>query len=138
MEAKIVRLEKMLVIGMQTFGGNAADFPKMWDLLSDVVENIPNRVDEKVVYGIETYTKDIPNIKHWFYMAGVEVESIDNLDVSLSAKLIPANDYACFEYRGAISEKLGEYFQKIYHEWLPSSGLRWLLPMAWKDTTNVF
>ncbi len=58
MEAKIVRLEKMLVIGLQTFGGNAADFPKMWDLLSDVVENIPNRVDEKLLMGL----KPIPRI----------------------------------------------------------------------------
>ncbi len=56
------------------------------------------------------------------------MESIDNLDVGLSAKLIPCNDYACFEYRGAISEKLGEYFQKIYHEWLPSSGYKMAAP----------
>ena len=42
--------------------------------------------------------------------------------MSMSAKVIPANTYAVFEYKGAITPELGKLFKYIYSEWLPSSG----------------
>ncbi len=123
MEPKIITLQKLMIVGVQTFG-NAEDgsAPQMWDVLMSNDINIPKRINKNISYGIETYTKEMETSKNWFYMAGVEVDSFDNMPIQMSAKVIPENTYACFEFKGAIPQKLGEFFQKIYIQWLPNSG----------------
>jgi len=122
-EPKIIKLQKLLLVGMQTFG-NVEDGspPQMWDLLKCNDLDIPNRINNHMSYAVETYTDETETLKKWFYMAGVEVDTLDSIPIQLSAKIIPDNTYACFEFKGSISPRLGELFQYIYKEWLPNSG----------------
>ena len=130
MEHKILTLPNLTIVGMQTFGNVEDGSPRqMWEALWNNDIEIPGRINKNTMYGIETYTKEMQTSKKWFFMAGVEVDSLDNMPIQMSAKLIPENTYACFEYKGAISPELGlsEIFQKIYN-WLPDSGYRQAAP----------
>lgn len=55
------------------------------------------------------------------YMTGVEVESFENLPAETGRMRIPAQRYAVFTHEGHVSE-LGQLWEKIWREWLPSSG----------------
>ncbi|WP_230969085.1 GyrI-like domain-containing protein [Nitrogeniibacter aestuarii] len=123
MSPRIVELDGFHVVGMQTFG-NPSDgsFPNMWSALFNFEGSIPNITNDTVSYGIETYTKEHHTQGKWFYMAGRQVEDLSNVPVQMSAKHIPPNKYAVFEYKGSITARLGEQFQYIYKDWLPESG----------------
>lgn len=122
MSPTIIRLDRLNIVGMQTFGTAVNGDPaEMWDVLRSNEIDIPNRVDPAVAYGVETYTQEMQNRGRWFYMAGVEVADLNEVPVQMCAKQLPANEYAVFEYKGAISPALGDLFQHIYKEWLPAS-----------------
>lgn len=123
MEPKIIKLEKLKIVGMQTFGNiEEGSPPQMWRVLKSNDIEIPERINKNIGYGVETFTKEMATLKKWFYMAGVEVGSFDSVPIQMSAKVVPENTYACFEFKGAISPNLAEFFQKVYNEWLPDSG----------------
>ena len=123
MEPKIVQLDAFSVAGFQTFGNPMnGTFGKMWSILFESGIKIENHTNSEFSYGIESYTEEFDTEKKWFYLAGVEVSSLEKIPTAMSGKVIPANTYAVFEYKGKISSKLGELFGYIYGEWLPKSG----------------
>ncbi|MFA0811076.1 GyrI-like domain-containing protein [Microbulbifer epialgicus] len=123
MNAKFTKLDKLLLAGVETFGDvESGGPPEMWEVLRSNYLEAPDRINDPVSYGIDTYTKEMQSKGKWFYMAAFQVSSFENLPMQMSAKLLPENEYAVFEYKGAISPKLGNLFQSIYKEWLPQSG----------------
>ena len=122
-EPKIVELKAFNVVGMQTFGNPVdGDFDKMWNVLLNFNEEIPHLMNKTVSYGVGTYTQEHYSDDKWFYLAGREVSSLSDVSLQMVGKQIPANQYAVFEYKGAISPELGAFFQHIYKQWLPTSG----------------
>ena len=87
-------------------------------------EKVKDRVSPDVFLGIETYPPTFSVERKWFYMAAVEVTSFDDLPVGAVAKVIPANVYAVFTYKGKLPGRIGEVFGYIYGEWLPKSGCK--------------
>jgi AraC family transcriptional regulator len=122
MEPRIVTLPELHLVGMQTFGncanGGAA---RMWEVLRSNDIDIPARMNPKISYGVETYTRQMETNQEWFYFAGVEVENFYKLPIEMTGKLIPENRYACFKFQGKVSPTLGIFFQEIYKVWLPNS-----------------
>jgi AraC family transcriptional regulator len=55
------------------------------------------------------------------YLAGVEVESFDNLPPDVGRMRVPEQTYAVFTHRGHASQ-IGQTWQYIWAEWLPQSG----------------
>lgn len=122
MEPRIVESPRILVMGVQCYGGNQDGlFPALWPIFSSLDEKITSQTEPHVYYGIESYTDEFRTQGKWFYLAGMGVTSLDDLPPQLSAKAIPAGRYAVFTHRGSLPVKLGQTFHHIYHEWLPAS-----------------
>lgn len=122
MNPEIVDLEEFKVVGMQTFGkGGQGQLLKIWDVLHNNCIKIPNRINRKYFYGIESFTKEMDDEKEWFYFAGTEVKDFSKVPVQMCAKVIPKSKYAVFEHKGPVSG-LGKFYEEIYTEWLPESG----------------
>ena len=123
MNPKFIKLDKLMLAGVGTFGNvESGSPPEMWEVLRSNSLEASDRINEPVSYGVETYTKEMQTKGKWFYMAAVEVSSFENLPAQMSGKLLPANEYAVFTYKGAITPALGQLFQSIFKEWLPESG----------------
>src|SRR6185436_4882693 len=74
--------------------------------------------------GVETYPTDFHTIRKWFYLAGIQVTTLDAVPLALVGKILPANRYAVFSHEGTLPGRLCETFQSIYQQWLPQSGLK--------------
>lgn len=57
----------------------------------------------------------------FFYVAGVEVSSIDNVPEGMLAYVIPAATFAAITHTGSL-DRLDETIGGMYEQWLPSSG----------------
>ncbi|HZK75755.1 MAG TPA: GyrI-like domain-containing protein [Candidatus Kapabacteria bacterium] len=79
----------------------------------------------QAAYGIEDYSRDFDMNKggfpKYYYIAGLEVDSLADIPVGMKSKEIPAADYAVFTYNGPI-DGLPKFFGYIYAEWMPKSG----------------
>jgi len=77
------------------------------------------------LFSIQVYESDYfdefnPN-KEFLKIAGVEVDSFENIPDGMEAYLLTGGKYAVFDYRGNPNNG-GEAFQYIFQEWLPKSG----------------
>ena len=120
MEPKIVELPQFYVFGVSVYGdGESGLFTKAWDIFLRIRKDLKWK-NEKVGYGIEFYTEEFQKEKKWFYIAGQEVDNLDNIPTSMTGKVIPAHAYAVFTSKGS-REELIKMFHYAYHEWLPKS-----------------
>lgn len=123
MDPEFIKLDKLMLAGVETFGNIESGGPlDMWEILRSNCLETKDRINKPISFGVESYTKEMESKGKWFYMAAFEVNSFENLPVQMSGKLLPANEYALFKYKGKISQELGEFFQSIYKERLPRSG----------------
>ena len=128
MEPLFVTLPRLLVVGVPYFGEpSKGEFSQVWSRLEPVSSQISNQKPEgpglaPVMYGVEGYSADMATSGRWFYLAGVEVTTLDDVPVQAVAKVIPARRYAVFPYQGLLPGQIGEVFQYAYKEWLPRSG----------------
>jgi AraC family transcriptional regulator len=121
MEPRIVELPMINLVGLPYYGNaeNGA-FGQVWDRLMKIEQPIPNRINEKVAYGLEVYGPEFMQANQWMYFASVEVSDFDELPGVLFAKSLPAATYAVFHVTGKLA-KIGEMFHYAYMEWLPAS-----------------
>ncbi|MFC6096005.1 GyrI-like domain-containing protein [Flavobacterium qiangtangense] len=59
--------------------------------------------------------------KEFLKMAGLEVNSLENIPNGMEAYVLKSGKYAVFEYKGN-PKSGGEAFQYIFQEWFPNSG----------------
>lgn len=124
MKHRIEELEEFKLIGMQTFGkGDRGQLLEIWDVLQGNGIKIPNRINRKYFYGLESFTKEMDEERKWFYFAGTEVKDFSKLPIQMCAKTIPKNKYAVFEHKGPV-KGLGKLYKHIYTHWLPDSGFQ--------------
>ncbi len=129
MQPNIIQFPRMMVIGVPYFG-NASNgaFGKVWGRLGPLLQQVPNQKMPKTMLGVEAYTDDMQTSGQWFYLAGVEVSSLDEVPVQLDAKVIPAHSYAVFDHVGRLPGTLAETFAYAYKTWLPQSGYQQAAP----------
>lgn len=87
-----------------------------WGEFMQRAGEIPQAVKPAESLGIVLSAND----EEFVYLISKEAGAVDPLPSGMTAHTIPANDYAVFTHRGAIS-KLGETFQYIFSQWLPQS-----------------
>lgn len=123
MEPKFIELPRILVAGVPYYGDPSdGQFAKMWEILNGMAGQIANQKIPVTHFGVESYTEEFQTKGKWFYLAGVEVTSLDVIPIGAVAKIIPANTYAVFTHTGPLPGTLGETFHYAYHQWLPESG----------------
>ena len=123
MEPDIIELPRTLVVGVPTFGEpTGGQFMALWDILGEVMDTVADRAVPVRYYGVQSYTDAFQATGQWFYLAGVEVTSLDEVPVQAAAKIVPAGTYAVFTYTGPLPGTLPELFQYAYQQWLPQSG----------------
>lgn len=122
MEPRIVEKGPIKLIGMVTYGDNAkGKIPQLWERFMPKIELVQNRINPQIAYGVEFYPDEFPDVWQFYYMAAVEVDSLDDIAIQMVGKSLPANTYAVFTHRGPIN-KLKLTFEYIYRTWLPKSG----------------
>ena len=112
------------VVGMQIrTTPKAAEIPQLWEKFGPRMNEIQHLVERgptdthHVAYGLldhfDTKTGGFD------YLAGEAVVKVDELPPGMTRWDIPTSTYAVFE---ASLPTLGEVFDHIYKEWLPTSG----------------
>ena len=112
----IVLTQKMSLSENKTF--------LLWNSFMKRRSEIQNAIGADL-YSIQIYEKDYfdgfdPH-KEFVKMAGVEVNSFENIPDKMEAYVLKGGKYAVFEYKGNPNNG-GEAFQYIFQEWLPASG----------------
>ncbi|MBP2615121.1 GyrI-like domain-containing protein [Chryseobacterium jejuense] len=111
-----VKIEPFKVIGIAVRTTNeneqaAKDIPVLWEkfMQENVLENIPNKIDN-TVYSIYTdYEKD--HTKPYTTLLGCKVESLDNIPQGMIGKSFDGGDYVKFTAKGNLAEGL------VINEW---------------------
>lgn len=108
MEATIKKQNEFTVIGLETVL-SPETASRIWNDFYARLDEIPNKVNEKVYYGI---CDDLSQK----YIAGVQVSDDSHIPEGMISFKVPANEYAIFTHKGTIM-KLHETFDQIGH-WL--------------------
>jgi AraC family transcriptional regulator len=112
------------VTGVMTLVENGSEaLSRLWEVFAREVEG----VKDAVYYGITWYPAGWEE-SGVFYMAGIEVEVVDDVNPGLVVKSIPPLKYARFIHRGA-RDDLQLTLDYIYQTWLPKSGERLAYPL---------
>ena len=131
MQPTFKTIDAMNVIGMSTHficilspeKNNHIVIPKLWDSFMKRSEEIKSRrgpVDIGLCEAIpDPAVKRHPD--EFFYMAGTEVDRIDNVPTGMIVKTVPAGRYAVFTHKGKL-DKLEHTMNYIFGSWLPKSG----------------
>ncbi|MGE8431308.1 GyrI-like domain-containing protein [Chryseobacterium joostei] len=112
-----VKVEPFKVIGIAVRTTNennqaAKDIPVLWENLmkENIVENIPNKIDN-AVYSIYTdYEKD--HTKPYTTILGCKVASLDHIPDGMVGKSFDGGDYVKFTTKGNLAENL------VINEWI--------------------
>ena len=112
----IVLTQKMSILENKTF--------LLWNSFMKRKGEIQNTIGSDL-YSIQIYESDYfdgfnPQ-KEFLKMAGVEVNSFENIPDRMEAYVLNGGKYAVFEYKGNPNNG-SEAFQYIFQEWLPNSG----------------
>lgn len=107
----IVQKGSFKVVGIQVkadWQGLHKDMPAAWQIFKQRVEEIPNRVNSKMIDVSLNYEAGI-----YTQLICVEVASIDGLPEGMVAAEIPAENYIHYHHEGSLRQ-IAESFGKMY------------------------
>jgi AraC family transcriptional regulator len=93
--------------------------PRLWDDFNQRGKEVKHAVYEAalgICYYEPKYEQDSP----FTYMAGWKVTRVEDIPEGMTARTVPASDYAVFEHKGAL-DTLQKTYDYIFREWLPAS-----------------
>jgi AraC family transcriptional regulator len=93
--------------------------PHLWQILNRELEIIGRLKGSEGYYGLVWYPKSSDG-SQFFYMAAVEVESLDRVDSALVMKTLPPLKCARFIHKGSVEDRQFT-LDYIYQTWLPRS-----------------
>ncbi len=128
MEPRIVTKETFKVIGMQgrtTLKDNK--IPQLWQDFIPRMEEIQNRTDKAVSYGIcmvdpDFDIKDFTDTTEFTELVAVEVNNFDFVPQGMVTQVIERQKYAVFTHKGSLAN-LRMTYDFIYGTWLHKSGM---------------
>ncbi len=117
-----VEIPQLLIVGVQCLASKENGLcPKMWEVFGSLAKEGLEMKQPATWFGVETYTKEFQTEQKWFYLAGVEVNSLEKIPPTMVGKIVPAARYAVFEHKGVLPGEIGKTFDYVYREWLPKS-----------------
>lgn len=137
---RFVKKEDFFVIGIESdinYNGIGKGTGYITDLYcrwngENLIETIPNQVNQKLCYGITHESKEDDSAK---YMVCVEVSTLENLPIGLIGRKFPGCEYAVFETTLA-TETNGEFFRYFFGTWLNEKGFSLPEPVHTKNNNN--
>ena len=98
---------------------NNKAIPALWQRFATHVGKVPGQI------GSDTYGVccNFDGRGGFLYIAGVEVSGGSLVPPGFTRQILKPQRYAVFEHHGKVSG-LGHTFEKIFKQWLPSSGER--------------
>jgi predicted transcriptional regulator YdeE/DNA-binding transcriptional MerR regulator len=119
LEPKIVQREAFTVVGMEYRGKNENNEIKdMWDLFAPRMGEIKHPIWQWGSYGV---CRDMPEEGGLHYLAGVEVEQVEDVPDGMTVWTVPEQTYAVFP---CTLPTLHDAYRYAFEEWLPQSGYR--------------
>jgi AraC family transcriptional regulator len=100
-------------------GGLHNTIPRLWSILNRELEIIGRLEGSGDYYGLVWYPKGSDS-SLFFYMAAVEVESLDAVDPALVTKTLPPLKCARFIHKGSVEDRQFT-LDYIYQTWLSKS-----------------
>ena len=124
MKPRLVSREAFTVVGLKCRASKQNNvIPRLWDDFNEVCAGIPHSVKNRTAYGVCYLEEgDAPSGDRFSYLAGMEVSIANDIPPGMELLVVPANDYAVFEHRGAL-DNLCQTYELVYSEWLPASAL---------------
>jgi AraC family transcriptional regulator len=133
MQPKFVDLPEMKMVGLGTTfisaqspdKNNMKKIPALWGQFMSQISRIANRTGD-ACYGLveglpEGESKSHPD--EMFYIACVEVKSIDSVPSGMIQRVVPAGRYASFTHNGKL-DGLEQTMNYIYRSWVPKSDVK--------------
>ena len=128
MEAEIVELDEMTVVGMQSLISSKHNLiPKLWGRFMSRDKEVKHMSNKNAAFGVSFDMQEIPSEGEYakkeyqfFYLVGLAVDSTDNIPEGMTYKKVPAHKYAKFTHKGLLS-KLEKTYNDIFSGWLPAS-----------------
>ena len=125
-QPKFLERGKFDVIGLKCITSlknnqNKKDVPELWNKFMKSQQNIKNKLNKNVFYGI--CIEDKNNAEDFEYIAGVEVKDFKDQQKELVTKKVPASKYAVFTHKGDINE-IEKTWDYIFGKWLPDSEIK--------------
>lgn len=130
MKPTFVTTKAKHVIGMSTHfisvtspdKNNHMLLPQLWRIYLQRAGEIKHRIGPGDVGLCEPLLAEVKgHPDEYFYMAGTEVERIEDVPAGMTAKTIPAGRFAVFTHKGQI-DKIEHTMRYIFGSWLPRSG----------------
>ena len=131
---KIILNKAFNLVGMKKLvKPGSSEIKDLWNRFMLEKHKIKKLLRENSVLGLCEYMPNITDDSEFYYFAGNEVISFDNVPVAMVKKEMPAMKYAKFSHKGSLKE-LRNTYNYIYGEWLPSSGYE----LVESDTIEVY
>jgi AraC family transcriptional regulator len=117
MKPKIVNRATFKVVGMKYRGKNEnQEIPQLWRDYGARWREIKHLVNQEIAYGVMDNFNEASG--EFDYVAGMEVESIEDLPEGMVGLDVPAQTYAIFP---CTLPKIREVYDYALHQWLPQS-----------------
>jgi AraC family transcriptional regulator len=117
---KVVVPAKLIVgMAMDCKSNQYNPIPELWDRFIPRFDEIANRVDTDVCYGL-CCNHEAPRESEWEYTAGFEVRDATSVPDGMVIRTIPAGTYLVFTHHGELSNLMNT-FSYISKQYLPSS-----------------
>ncbi len=125
MKPELKKLPARTIVGMVYEGKNEnQEIGQMWQVFNGRTAEIKHIKEGADAYGAcapMTEDLDISKVQDFRYMAGIEVDSAEDLPEGMETWTLDHVDYAVFKHVGDVT-LIGETYKKIYGEWFPESG----------------
>lgn len=125
MKPELVKLPARTIVGMVYEGKNEnQEIGQMWQVFNGRTAEIKHIKEGADAYGAcapMTEELDIHKVQDFRYMAGIEVDAVDEIPEGMEVWTLDHADYAVFKHVGDVT-LIGETYKKIYGEWFPESG----------------
>ena len=133
MKPEIVELDSITLLGFSFFGdpfqfsgdwSEENEIGRLWvrwiAYFTEHRAQIKHVVDDRVQYEVHVHHADTNRTGEFEVFAGVEVTTLEDVPVVLSAKVLPAATYALFTLQG--EEITSDWPWLVGTEWLPDAG----------------
>lgn len=128
MKCQIIELKPTKVIGIVYKGKNAnGEIPEMWNVFNIRFKEIKNP-DMSKFYGL---CYDLSTAGAFTYMAGLGVDTVEEIPNGMELQEIPGGKYAIFTFKDHISQ-IGTFWDEIYKVGLKANNLEPLNSMTFE------
>jgi AraC family transcriptional regulator len=133
MQPEITEQRPLILLGFSFFGDpfkasggwtEENEIGRLWKrfkaYLAQHRHHIKHVVTDRVLYEVQIYHEETLHSGEFEVFVGLEVQTLEDVPIEMSAKILPPTRYAIFTLHGAQIES--DWPLLIYTDWLPAAG----------------